>query len=160
MCVPLMNGAGDPIGAIQLDTQNRSKKFSTDDLNLLTIVANLASVAVEKARMHAAEMAREKEQKEIELARTVLLGFLPQTLPAMPGYEFFSHYSPAQTVGGDYYDFVSLPGGRNRGRAWRRGRQGRARGTSRGEAEFRSEVLAVHRAEPGEGDQHVERSDD
>ena len=112
MCVPLMNGEGNPIGAIQLDTQNRTKKFSTDDLNLLTIVANLASVAVEKARMHASEMAREKEQKEIELARTVLLGFLPQTLPAMPGYEFFSHYSPAQTVGGDYYDFVSLPGGR------------------------------------------------
>jgi serine phosphatase RsbU (regulator of sigma subunit) len=112
MCVPLMNGLGNPIGAIQIDTQNRTKKFSTDDLNLLTIVANLASVAVEKARMHAAVLAREKEQKEIELARTVLLGFLPQTLPMLDGYEFFSHYSPAQTVGGDYYDFVPLPGGR------------------------------------------------
>jgi len=112
MCVPLSNVEGTPIGAIQLDTQNRSKKFSTDDLNLLTIVANLASVAIEKARMHASVLAREKEQKEIELARTVLLGFLPQTLPAVEGYEFFAHYSPAQTVGGDYYDFVPLPGGR------------------------------------------------
>ncbi|MBA4189757.1 MAG: hypothetical protein C0467_17360 [Planctomycetaceae bacterium] len=112
MCVPLTTSEGTPIGAIQLDTQNRTKKFSTDDLNLLTIVANLASVAIEKARMHTSVLAREKEQKEIELARTVLLGFLPQTLPAMDGYEFFSHYSPAQTVGGDYYDFVPLPGGR------------------------------------------------
>ncbi len=112
MCVPLTNVEGLPIGAIQLDTQNRTKKFSTDDLNLLTIVANLASVAIEKARMHTSVLAREKEQKEIELARTVLLGFLPQTLPVVDGYEFFSHYSPAQTVGGDYYDFVPLPGGR------------------------------------------------
>ncbi len=112
MCVPLMNSDGVPVGAIQLDTQNRTKKFSTDDLNLLTIVANLASVAIEKARMHTTVLAREKEQKEIELARTVLLGFLPQTLPLLDGYEFYSHYSPAQTVGGDYYDFVPLPGGR------------------------------------------------
>ena len=103
---------GRPLGAIQLDTQDRTKKFVTDDLNLLTIVANLASVAIEKARMHETVLAREKEQKEIELARKVQLGFLPQTLPEVAGYEFYSHYSPAQTVGGDYYDFVLLPGGR------------------------------------------------
>jgi serine phosphatase RsbU (regulator of sigma subunit) len=112
MCVPLADSNGRPIGAIQLDTQDRAKKFITDDLNLLTIVANLASVAVEKARMHESVLAREKEQKEIELARTVLLGFLPQTSPVVEGYEFYSHYSPAQTVGGDYYDFIPLPGGR------------------------------------------------
>ena len=112
MCVPLLDADGNPIGAIQVDTQDRTKKFSLDDLNLLTIVANLATVAIEKARLHETMLAREKEQKEIELARKVQLGFLPQTLPDVLGYEFFSHYSPAQTVGGDYYDFVSLPGGR------------------------------------------------
>lgn len=112
MCVPLVTSDGQPLGAIQLDTQDRAKKFMTDDLNMLTIVANLAGVAIEKARLHETVLAREKEQKEIELARKVQLGFLPQTLPDVNGYEFFSHYSPAQTVGGDYYDFVPLPGGR------------------------------------------------
>ena len=112
MCVPLANADGRPIGALQLDTQDRTKKFSLDDLSLLTIVANLASVAIDKARMHEAMLAREKDQQEIELARKVQLGFLPQTLPEVPEYEFYSHYSPAQTVGGDYYDFIALPGGR------------------------------------------------
>jgi sigma-B regulation protein RsbU (phosphoserine phosphatase) len=112
MCVPLANSDGKPIGALQLDTQDRSKKFLLDDLNLLTIVANLAGVAIQNARLHETVLAREKEQKEIQLARQVQLGFLPQTLPDVPGYEFYSHYSPALTVGGDYYDFVSLPGGR------------------------------------------------
>ena len=111
MCVPLAND-GRPIGALQLDTQDRTKKFGLDDLNLLTIVANLASVAIDKARMHEGMLAREKDQQEIELARKVQLGFLPQTLPDVPEYEFYSHYSPAQTVGGDYYDFIALPGGR------------------------------------------------
>jgi serine phosphatase RsbU (regulator of sigma subunit)/pSer/pThr/pTyr-binding forkhead associated (FHA) protein len=112
MCVPLLDSHGNPLGAIQLDTQERTKKFSLDDLNLLTIVANLAGVAIEKARLHETVLTREKEQKEIELARKVQLGFLPQTLPDVDGYEFYSHYSPAQTVGGDYYDFISLPRGR------------------------------------------------
>ena len=112
MCVPLLDSKSNPIGAIQVDTQDRSKKFSLDDLNMLTIVANLAAVAVDKARLHEEVLAREKEQKEIELARKVQLGFLPQTLPDVAGYEFYSHYSPAQTVGGDYYDFIALPGGR------------------------------------------------
>lgn len=112
MCVPLANAEGRPIGAIQLDTQDRTKKFSQDDLSLLSIVANLAAVAIEKARLHEAVLSREKEQKEIELARKVQLGFLPQTLPDVAGYEFYSHYSPALTVGGDYYDFIALPGGR------------------------------------------------
>lgn len=111
MCVPLAND-GRPIGALQLDTQDRTKKFGLDDLNLLTIVANLASLAIDMARMHERLLAREKDQKEIELARKVQLGFLPQTLPDVPEYEFYSHYSPAQTVGGDYYDFIALPGGR------------------------------------------------
>ena len=51
MCVPLANADGRPLGAIQLDTQERSKKFKEEDLNLLAIVANLASVAIEKARL-------------------------------------------------------------------------------------------------------------
>ena len=31
-------------------------------------------------------------------------------MPVIPGFEFFAHYDPAYEVGGDYYDFVPLPG--------------------------------------------------
>jgi phosphoserine phosphatase RsbU/P len=34
---------------------------------------------------------------------------LPRSVPELPGYEFFAYYRPARVVGGDYYDFVSLP---------------------------------------------------
>ena len=112
MCVPLASSEGRPLGAMQLDTQDRAKKFREDDLNMLTIVANLASVAIEKARLHETLLTREKERKEIELAKAVQLGFLPQAFPEVPGYEFYHHYSPAQTVGGDYFDYVQLPNNR------------------------------------------------
>lgn len=112
MCVPLITADGKRLGAIQLDTQDVTKKFKDDDLKLLTIVANLASVSVEKAQVHAELVVREKQQKEIEVARKVQIGFLPKSFPPVPGFEFFAFYSPAQSVGGDYYDFIALPQGR------------------------------------------------
>ncbi|MBX9627352.1 MAG: SpoIIE family protein phosphatase [Gemmataceae bacterium] len=112
MCVPVLTAEGRALGALQVDTQDRTKKFKEDDLSLLTIVANLAAVALDKAKLHEQVVAREREQKEVELARAVQLGFLPQHPPEVPGYEFYSHYSPAQSIGGDYYDFIPLPGGR------------------------------------------------
>jgi serine phosphatase RsbU (regulator of sigma subunit) len=33
-------------------------------------------------------------------------------MPAIPGYEFWAFYEAAGQVGGDYYDFVTLPDGR------------------------------------------------
>ncbi|HEY2911003.1 MAG TPA: SpoIIE family protein phosphatase, partial [Gemmataceae bacterium] len=112
MCVPLVSADGKALGAIQMDTQDRAKKFREEDLHLLTIVGNLAAVALEKAKMHVSMVEREKERKEIELAKMVQLGFLPQSLPEIPDYEFYSHYSPAQDIGGDYYDYIYLPSGR------------------------------------------------
>jgi len=112
MCAPLATADGKPLGAILLDTQDITKSFSEDDLKLLSTVANLASVAVEKARLVETLVAREKTQYEIVLARQVQLSFLPQSEPVVPGYEFFGFYSAALTVGGDYYDYIHLPDGR------------------------------------------------
>jgi phosphoserine phosphatase RsbU/P len=58
------------------------------------------------------ELARERLQLDLELARGVQRGFLPLQLPEVPGYQFFAHYEPAYEVGGDYYDFIMLPGQR------------------------------------------------
>ena len=53
MLAPLLSRtSGKAFGVIQLDTQDRSKKFSQEDLNLLVCVANQASVALENARFH------------------------------------------------------------------------------------------------------------
>jgi phosphoserine phosphatase RsbU/P len=39
-------------------------------------------------------------------------GFLPSAAPRIPEYDFFEFYEPANQLGGDYYDYVELPGGR------------------------------------------------
>jgi serine phosphatase RsbU (regulator of sigma subunit)/pSer/pThr/pTyr-binding forkhead associated (FHA) protein len=109
MCVPLVNAEGKGFGVIQLDTQDRSKKFTQDDLKLLCGVANQASIALENARLLQEAVARERVKRDLELAHQVQLSFLPRTLPQMSGYEFCAHYESALEVGGDYYGFIPLP---------------------------------------------------
>ena len=58
------------------------------------------------------ELARERLKRDLELAREVQRGFLPLRLPVVPGYEFFAYYESAFEIGGDYYDFIPLPGQR------------------------------------------------
>jgi phosphoserine phosphatase RsbU/P len=103
---------GPALGVIQLDTQDRFKKFSQDDLRLLMAVAAQAGVAIENARMHETLVALAGLKRDIELATQVQKSFLPKKLPQIAGYEFYAHYESALEVGGDYYDFIPLPNNR------------------------------------------------
>ncbi|MCE9530146.1 MAG: SpoIIE family protein phosphatase [Planctomycetes bacterium] len=112
MCVPLATPEGVPLGVIQLDSQDRTKKFNQEDLKLLVCVANQASIALDNANLHEQLLHRVKLDEENKAATKVQMALLPQSTPRIPGYEFFARYLPARTVGGDYYDFISLPDGR------------------------------------------------
>lgn len=112
MVAPLCASDGTPFGVIQLDTQDRSKRFTQDDLRLLIGVANPAAVALENVQLHRTLLVQERSQRDLELAREVQRSFLPQKLPDLPDYQFFAHYESAQEIGGDYYDFIPLGGGK------------------------------------------------
>jgi hypothetical protein len=49
---------------------------------------------------------------ELEVARELQREILPHTPPAVPGYQFAFSYRTANTIGGDYYDFLPMPNGR------------------------------------------------
>jgi serine phosphatase RsbU (regulator of sigma subunit)/pSer/pThr/pTyr-binding forkhead associated (FHA) protein len=113
MCAPLLGRrSGKAFGVIQLDTQDRSKKFTQDDLKLLLAVAGQAAIALENAKMHETLVARAGLERDLALAHQVQLSFLPKRPPQIPSYDFYGFYQAAQEVGGDYYDFIPLPGQR------------------------------------------------
>ena len=112
MCAPLCGAEDKAVGVIQLDTQDRSKKFTQDDLSLVLGVCNVAGIALDNVRMHEGRLAQERVKRDLEVAHKVQLGFLPQKLPEVPGYTFAAHYESAYEVGGDYYDFVPLANNR------------------------------------------------
>jgi serine phosphatase RsbU (regulator of sigma subunit)/pSer/pThr/pTyr-binding forkhead associated (FHA) protein len=114
MCVPLIGRSSEaPFGVIQLDTQDRFKQFTQDDLKLLLAVAGQAAIALENANLHSTIVQRAGLERDLQLARKVQESFLPLKMPQVAGYQFAAHYESAQEVGGDYYDFIPLPGGRH-----------------------------------------------
>jgi serine phosphatase RsbU (regulator of sigma subunit) len=55
---------------------------------------------------------RERTRREIEIAWEIQRSFLPKAPPDLPGVGFSARMEPAQVVGGDFYDFIPLAGGR------------------------------------------------
>ena len=49
---------------------------------------------------------------ELEVARQLQRDLLPSAAPALPGYDIAHSYRTANEIGGDYYDFLPLTGGR------------------------------------------------
>jgi len=112
MCVPLLSLAGEPLGVINIDTQNPLAQFKVDDLELMVTVAGQAALSYESARLLASHVEKQKQDAEMDIARRVQHALLPEQMPQIPGYEFFATYEAAQAVGGDYYDIVELRDGR------------------------------------------------
>jgi serine phosphatase RsbU (regulator of sigma subunit)/pSer/pThr/pTyr-binding forkhead associated (FHA) protein len=109
MCTPFFGADNQPFGAIQLDTRDQTKKFLPQDLKLLVGLANQASIALHNALLYQEMQKREQMERDLELAAQVQRSILPERLPEVPGYQFYKHYASALEVGGDYFDFISLP---------------------------------------------------
>ncbi len=51
-------------------------------------------------------------ERELEVAQGIQRSFLPQQLPIVPGWDMSVFYRAARQVGGDFYDFIPLRGGK------------------------------------------------
>ncbi len=112
MCAPLLNLEGDPVGVINIDTQNPLSQFKKDDLEILIAVAGQAALSYESARLLSSYVEKQKQDNEMQIARNVQRALLPDDMPTVDGYQFFCTYEAAQAVGGDYYDVIPLTDGK------------------------------------------------
>jgi sigma-B regulation protein RsbU (phosphoserine phosphatase) len=112
ICAPMIGLDGQPIGVIQIDTLNQRARFNDQDLEVLAGVASQAAISIDNAKMHEQVVVQRALQRDLELARRMQRTLLPSAPPQVPGYFFFDYYQAARQVGGDYYDYVPLPGGR------------------------------------------------
>jgi serine phosphatase RsbU (regulator of sigma subunit) len=55
---------------------------------------------------------RQSIEQELRLARSIQQTFLPEEVPTPEGWQISPLYQPAREVGGDFYDFHHLSGGR------------------------------------------------
>ena len=100
------------IGLIYVDSPHLIREFSREDLNLLTVMANVAAIRIEHARLNEIEAAERAMAQEMEQAGLIQQGLLPAAPPPVAGMDVAGRTAACRTVGGDYYDFLSFPDGR------------------------------------------------
>jgi phosphoserine phosphatase RsbU/P len=111
MCVPLWNNR-EVIGLIYVDNRHRAGLFTEENLRILTQLANVAAVKIENARLFEQVIAAERMEQELQKAAEIQDHLLPAEGPPIPGYLVYGSSVPCREVGGDYYDYIALPGSR------------------------------------------------
>jgi sigma-B regulation protein RsbU (phosphoserine phosphatase) len=111
MAVPLQTN-DRVIGLINVDSRSFARPFTPDDLDLLTVLANVAAIRIENERLAVVELQKQIITRELEQAADIQRRLLPREAPLVPGYELAGHNLPCQTVGGDYFDFFPYADGR------------------------------------------------
>jgi sigma-B regulation protein RsbU (phosphoserine phosphatase) len=106
---PILSSDGEALGVIQIDTNNQRSRFTDLDLQILAGVASQASIALDNARMVEDAIQQRALQRDLEVAHQMQHALLPSESPQVSGYHFFEFYESALQVGGDYYDYISLP---------------------------------------------------
>ena len=104
------------LGFLSLGPKLSEEPYSPTDVQLLQSVASQTGLALENTRLTeavATEVAqRERLNRELEIAREVQQRLFPQGGPVIAGLDYAGKCRPASSVGGDYYDFVSMCDGR------------------------------------------------
>ncbi len=95
------------IGVFDLESPELDA-FKKSHVDILTLLASQAAVAIENARLYETIRANEvRLEKELRFARRVQAGLLPSDLPVrMKGVDVAACFAPALELGGDLYDFV------------------------------------------------------
>lgn len=124
VCVPLVKVGGaraeetsaisaetHTIGLLYLDSRAGQADLSHGNRELLQTLALEASTILENARLLEEERAKQRLEKELDIAREIQAGLLPSELPASGWFRAAASSTPSHQVGGDYFDVRALPSG-------------------------------------------------
>jgi serine phosphatase RsbU (regulator of sigma subunit) len=112
MAAPLQTKEDRIIGLIYVDSPFVLREFTKNDLDLLTVMANVAAIRIEHARLAQVEEAERVMKRDLSQAADIQKGMLPEDAPHVPNADLAGYNAACRTVGGDYFDFFPYADGR------------------------------------------------
>jgi len=107
LAVPLIGHDGTLVGVLQV-LNKHDGVFTTQDQNIALALAAQCAVALQRVRLIADLVVKEKMERELSIARDVQMRVLPTTMPTVAGYDIAGWSRPADQTGGDVYDLIRL----------------------------------------------------
>lgn len=99
------------VGVINLIGRRRGGRFTASDQKLLAAIASQVGAALENNRLIRESLERERVTRELELAHDLQMKLLP-TAEGFDPERVAARVEPAESVGGDFYQFFRLSEGR------------------------------------------------
>jgi phosphoserine phosphatase RsbU/P len=100
------------VGVLLLGAPEGRDVFTAAEKELLSGAADVFAVLIENVGLNERALQQEKLRRDLALAAEVQRRLLPSEPPRCEDATFAAFTLPARTVGGDYYDFLDLPGER------------------------------------------------
>ena len=101
---------GDPLCTLHIYTAE-PHTFTTEEIRLFRSVANQAALTVHNAQLVEAVAQSRQQQRELAVAAGIQNRLLPAHAPSLDGYDCCGITMPSLAVGGDFHDWIELPGG-------------------------------------------------
>src|SRR5258705_8353259 len=86
--------------------------FTAGDRKLVAAIANQIGAAIENARLVELDLGQQRVRRELELAHDLQLKLLPSPAVVATKADVAARCRPAESVGGDFYNLLSLHGER------------------------------------------------
>lgn len=107
LSVPLIHRQ-QVIGVLNVNNRNDGGVFTRSDELLLSVLANFAVIAIEKAHMRGKLIEQERYEADLRVAREIQERILPGELPCKERWELAARNVPARAVAGDFYDVIPV----------------------------------------------------
>lgn len=111
MCTPL-NTIEETIGVLYVDSKATNKGFTQSDLELFKTLGAQCAMALQNARLLQAFLEKQKMQQSLYIARDIQTGMLPKEGLQQGNFEMAGFNRACEETGGDYFDYIALPGSR------------------------------------------------
>jgi phosphoserine phosphatase RsbU/P len=108
--VVLTSAEGDQYGieAVHYGADDYIFKGRMDGQSLIRSIR----YAIERSGRRKAESALDAARQELRIAQAIQEGLYPRAAPPLAGFDIAGASQPAESVGGDYFDYVQIPDGR------------------------------------------------
>ena len=97
------------IGVLYLDSRERQVLRSSSMRDALETLANEAAGAIENARLYREAQQQAVMEKDLQTAHAFQQALLPTAAPALGYFEAAASMVPCRMIGGDFFEYVSLP---------------------------------------------------
>jgi serine phosphatase RsbU (regulator of sigma subunit) len=111
LLIPMV-AQGRLVGIVALPGRPGDGEYQVHELQLLTIVAGQVALQVENSRLYEEEIAKQKLEEEMAMARQIQSRLLPSRLPTIQGLQMEAVNISSKQVSGDYYDLIEREDGR------------------------------------------------